>query len=277
LRLRRLRLRLRRRWSMIRFHPARLVLFASVFASVLASLCIIQLASIAPSGLVLAFAQTDPLATPTASPLAPAATDPQQTATPGAETDPTQEAAPPCELPCLVSVAVSGSPVYQLASVDSPKLASFASGINLYAIGMDATTVWIELQIAPHTSAWIERNNLSQPHTLASLPVIATPVPRLITPTPAGLSLNAWVEYNKTDKSISIRIRGEGFRNNELVRFELYNPSGRMVQKQTDKGNVYNDVFAVFILAKYTGGTYKILVYRDDGAVLEKTVSVKEP
>jgi hypothetical protein len=255
---------------MTRLHPARLVLFASVIAMLLAPL----------GGLVPpALAQTDPATATPAAPIATPAIEPQATptSTPGAETDPTAEAAPPCEVPCLVSVAVSGSPVYTLASVDSPKLASFASGISLYAIGMDATTLWIELQIAPYTTAWIERSNLREPKTLASLPVIATPVPRLITPTPDSLSLNAWVEYNNTDKSISIRIRGDGFHNNELVRFELYNPSGRLVQKQTAKANVYNDIFAVFILAKYTGGTYKIVLTRADGAVLEKTVSVKDP
>jgi hypothetical protein len=241
----------------------------------LALLCAMLLASLTPGAFAPVRAQTDPAtATP---PAATAATDPQQTPTSGAETDPTAEAAAPCEVPCLVSVAVSGSPVYQLASVDSPKLASFASGISLYAIGMDATTGWIELQIAPYTTAWIELSNLLDPRQLKALPVLATPVPRLITPTPDSLSLNAWVEYNNTDKSISIRIRGDGFRNNELVRFELYNPSGRLVQKQTAKANVYNDVFAVFILAKYTGGTYKIVLTRDDGAVLEKTVSVKDP
>ena len=231
---------------------------------------LLVLAVLAGSFALPALAQTDP-ATPTptlASATPPPDTEPQLTGTPEA---------PPCEAPCLVSVAVSNSQVYSLASVDSPRLASFASGISLYALGMDATTLWMQVQIAPYTTGWIERSNLLDPQQLKALPVVATPVPRLITATPSSLSLNAWVEYNNTDHSISIRIRGEGFRNNELVRFELYNPSGRLVQKQTDKGNIYNDIFAVFILAKYTGGTYKIVLTRDDGAVLEKTVTVKDP
>ena len=242
----------------------------------IAILAALLLTCLAPGVPTPAIAQSDPT---TATLLAPSQTASQATPTPasGAETTPAPESAPPCAPPCLVTIAVSNSAVYALASADSPRLASFASGISLYALGMDATTGWIELQIAPYTTAWIERHNLSDPPTLSSLPVIATPLPIIFTPTPASLSLNAWVEYNKANKSITIRIKGDGFRNNEMVRFDLYNPSGRLVQKQTDKGNVYNDVFAVFILAKYTGGTYKIVVTRDDGAVLEKTVSIKDP
>lgn len=273
--LRRLRLRLRRGWALSQ-SPAR----ASRLLLVVI-LCATLVLSLAPVGVPRAVAQTDPATpTPTATATPPPGTDPQATTTPGltpvAATDATPEA-PLCAAPCLVSVAVSNSPVYIFASTDSARLAAFASGINLYALGMDATTLWMQVQIAPYTSGWIERSNLSEPQTLASLPVVATPVPRLITPTPSSLTLNAWVEYNNTDKSISIRIRGSGFRNNELVRFELINPSGRLVQKQTDKGNVFKDIFAVFILSKYTGGTYKIILTRDDGAVLEKTVTVKDP
>jgi len=199
------------------------------------------------------------------------------TPTPSVAVDPTVKASPPCAVPCLVSVAVSGSPVYQLASLDSPKLASFASEISLYAIGMDATTGWIELQIAPYTTAWIERSNLSEPKTLASLPVVATPLPIIFTPTPASLQINPHVSYNEADKSIKIGVGCKGFRNNELVRFELYNPSGRLIQKATNRANVFTQVGAAWILGKYTPGTYKIIITRDDGAVIEKTVTVKAP
>ena len=242
----------------------------------LAILAALLLTCLAPGVPTPASAQSD-ATTPT--PLAPSQTASQATPTPapGAETTSAPESAPPCAPPCLVTIALNNSPVYALAGADSPRLASFASGISLYALGMDATTGWIELQIAPYTTGWIERNNLSDPPILSSLPVVATPLPIIFTPTPASLSLNAWVEYNNAKKSISIRIKGDGFRNNEMVRFELYNPSGKLVQKQTIKANAYNDVFATFILGKYTGGTYKILVYRDDGAILEKTVSVKNP